>query len=229
MHIETISAGAFESALVHLNPEESFVSEAGSMYRASQNIDIDVTTKSKGKGGLMSGLKRMVAGESFFLSTYQVTDDQPGEVGLSATLPGQIRTLELDDSSIWFCTGGSFLGASPELYLKTKLQGFKGLFSGESLSFLRVSGAGSLVVSAFGKIREIEVQEEMTIDTGHVVAYEASLEYEITKAGSGWIHSFLAGEGFVMRFRGEGRVLVQSHNPRGFGTPLGLLLPQRKN
>ena len=74
MKIETLSGGAFESALVHIDPGESFVSESGAMYRASANIDIDVTTKSKGKGGLMSGLKRLFAGESFFFSTYRVTD-----------------------------------------------------------------------------------------------------------------------------------------------------------
>ena len=65
------------------------------------------------------------------------------------------------------------------------------------------------------------------IDTGHVVAYETSLEYTITKAGSSWLASWLAGEGFVMNFRGKGRVLVQSHNPTEFGRSVGPKLPPR--
>jgi uncharacterized protein (TIGR00266 family) len=229
MKIETLSRGAFESALVHLDSGESFVSESGAMYRASTNVDIDVTTRSRGKGGVMAGLKRLLAGEKFFFSTYTVTDGQPGEVGLSATLPGQVRVVEVDGSAPWLCTGGSFLGASPELQIDTEFQGMKGFLSGESISVLRVSGDGSLIVGAFGQIREIEVQEGLTVDTGHLVAYQDSLDYEITKAGSGWLHTFLAGEGFVMRFRGQGRLLVQSHNPRGYGGALGPILPARNS
>ena len=68
MRISIEDRGAFASALVHLDAGESFVSESGAMYRTSAEIDVDVTTRSKGKGGIFSGLKRLLGGESFFLS-----------------------------------------------------------------------------------------------------------------------------------------------------------------
>ncbi len=228
MNIEIQGKGAFDSALVQLQPGESFVSEAGAMYRASANVDIDVTTRSLGGGGLMAGVKRLLSRESFFLSTYQTTDGQVGEVGLAPTHQGQIKTLELEGSRDWFCAGGSYLGSTSGLSIDTEFQGMKGFFSGEAPFFLRVSGAGQLVVTSFGRIVAMDVEEPLTVDTGHLVAFESTLSYRLTKAGGSWFQSFLAGEGVVMEFSGQGRILTQSHNPQEFGRRLGPLLPKRK-
>ena len=62
MKIDILSKGAFESALVHLEQGDQFVSEAGAMYRASANVDVDVTTRSRGSGGLLAGVKRHAGG-----------------------------------------------------------------------------------------------------------------------------------------------------------------------
>ena len=220
--------GAFGSALVKLSQDERFVSESGAMYRTSANVDVDVTTRSRGQGGLLGGLKRMLAGESFFLSTYSLTDGGHGEVGLAPTLQGSVERIDVDGMTGWVCTGASFLGAGDELLLETKFQGMRGLVSGEGLFLVEVSGRGPLLVSAFGSLFEEKVAGDLVVDTGHVVAFEETLEYEITRAGGSWMQSFLGGEGFVMRFHGSGRVILQSHNPTGFGRLLGPLLPPRR-
>jgi len=229
MEIEILGKGAFESALVRLEPGERFVSEAGAMYRASPNVDVDVTTRGGRSGGLLSGVKRLLASESFFLSTYTAGEGRPGEVGLAPTHQGEIFLIDVDPSVMWVCTGGSYLGSSGGLSLDTRFQGLKGFVTGESLSFVEVSGMGQLLVSAFGRLVETDVDAPLTVDTGHVVAFESSLHYTIDKAGSSWLQSWLAGEGFVMHFSGKGRLLTQSHNPKGFGTALGSLLPPRKS
>ena len=228
MNIEVLERGAFCSALVHLQPGEEFISESGAMFRASSNIDIDVTTKSRGKGGIMGGIKRLLASENFFFSTYKCNDNQPGEVGLAPTLQGDMLAVQCDGEANWLCTGGSYVGSSPGLEINTQFQGMKGFFSGESLSFLEVSGQGVMVVSAFGRIFEYDIDGELVVDNGHVVAFEDSLTYNLQKAGASWIQSFLGGEGLVMKFSGQGRILVQSHNPKEFGGTLGSMLPPRK-
>jgi uncharacterized protein (TIGR00266 family) len=229
MEVQILGEGAFSSALVHLAPGESFVSESGAMFRASPNVDIDVTTRSRGKGGLLGGIKRLVAGESFFLSTYRVTDQHPGEVGLAPVLQGEVRAVALDGSAAWLCAGGSYIGSDAGLQVDTQFQGLKGLFTGEGLFFLRVSGAGDLIVSAFGRLDEVAVDGELVVDSGHVVAFEENLTYSLGKAGGSWIQSYLGGEGLVMRFSGRGRLLVQSHNRKEFGRTLGGRLPPREN
>ncbi len=227
MNIDIKERGAFCSALVHLQPGEEFVSEAGAMFRASSNINIDVTSKSKGKGGLMGGLKRLLAGENFFFSTYSCNDSRPGEVGIAPVLPGDVWAVDCDGSTEWICTGGSYLGSSSGLQIDTQFQGIKGFLSGEAVSFVKVIGTGELVVTAFGRISEFEVDGEITVDTGHVVAFENTLSYTPKKASKGWIQSYLSGEGIVLSFTGKGRILVQSHNPKEFGTSLGSILPSR--
>ena len=229
MEIEILGKGAFESALVHLEPGEQFISESGAMYRASPNVDIDVTTQSGGSGGLLSGVKRLLARESFFFSTYSTRDGQPGEVGLAPTHQGEVFLIDVEPSTTWVCAGGSYLGSTAGLKIETRFQGLKGFVTGESLSFVEVSGSGQLLVSAFGRLVETDVEEAITVDTGHLVAFENTLQYTITKAGKSWLQSWLAGEGFVMNFTGRGRIVTQSHNPSSFGGVLGRLLPPRKS
>ena len=226
MYIDVKEQGAFSYALVQLQRGESFVSESGAMFRASGDIDIDVTTKSRGRGGILSGLKRLISGDNFFFSRY-TADGSDGEVGLAPVLQGAVRAVELDGSEDWICAGGSYLGSDPELAVDTQFQGLKGMLSGESLFFLRVSGVGTLLVSAFGTLEEMDVDGELVVDTGHVVAFSSDLKYRATKAGGSWFHSWLAGEGVVLNFEGRGRVLVQSHNPREYGQDIGKRLPPR--
>ena len=228
MDITIAEKGAFSSALVKLQPGEQFVSEAGALFRASPNIDIDVTTRSGRSGGLLGGLKRALASESFFFSTYVCEGEEDGEVGLAPKLQGGITLIECDGGRSWICTGGSYLGSSTGLEIDTQFQGLKGMFSGELLSFLSVSGRGELLVNAFGKISELSVDGALTVDTGHVVAFEDSLSYSLGNAGGGWLQAILSGEGMVMKFQGQGRIYVQSHNPGEFGKVLGRMLPARR-
>ncbi|MBW3539536.1 MAG: TIGR00266 family protein [Planctomycetes bacterium] len=228
MDIQIRDRGAFSSALVRLLPGEQFVSEAGAMFRASSNIEVDVTARSRGKGGILGGLKRLLAAENFFFSTYACNDDQSGEVGLAPSLQGEVKIIECDGERSWICAGGSYLGSTADLQVDTKFQGLKGMFTGESMFFMNVSGTGQLLVNAFGRINELEVDGGLTVDTGHVVAFEDTLSYQLSKAGGSWIQSWLAGEGIVLKFSGRGRIFVQSHNASEFGGALGPLLPPRK-
>ena len=229
MEIDLSQGGLFARALVRLEPGERFVSDAGAMFRASSNIDIDVTTGSRGQGGILAGLGRLLTGDTFFLSTYEVTDGRAGEVGLAPTHMGEVREVKVSPDEAWLCAGGSFLGAASTLALDTRFQGLKGLLGGESLSLLRVSGSGVLLVSALGMLTSMEIDGELIVDTGHLVAFTESLAYRIDKVGGGWINTWLSGEGFVMRFSGKGRIILQSHNPTRFGRQLGPLLPERES
>ncbi|MFT5689661.1 MAG: hypothetical protein ACI8PQ_002509, partial [Planctomycetota bacterium] len=165
---------------------------------------------------------------SFFLSTYTILDKEPGEVGLAPVLQGQMISVGITPEIPWMCTGGSWIGSSEGLLVDTRFQGLKGLFTGESLSFLHLSGEGTMLISGFGRLTEIEVDGALTVDTGHVVAFEESLTYKLSKAGGSWIHAWLGGEGIVMEFEGRGKLIVQSHNAKEFGSALGRRLPPRE-
>ena len=232
MNVKIDTEGAFGSALVTVEAGEKFVSEAGAMYRASANMDIDVESRKKKDEGMWgafkSGMKAMFAGELFFLSSYTPNDGQAGEVGLAPTHQGEVRSVKVGPD-VWICSGGSYLGSSGGITLDTQYQGLtKGMFSKEGLVFVQASGEGDLLVNGFGRISSVDVSGGITIDNGHLIAFTEGLEYTISKAGSGWISSMMSGEGLVMNFRGQGKVLVQSHDPSRLGGVLGPLLPPRE-
>ncbi|TNE47588.1 MAG: TIGR00266 family protein [Deltaproteobacteria bacterium] len=226
MNLSIQGEGAFQSCRVELNSGESFVSEAGAMVQMTSSIDMDISTRSRGGGGLMGGLKRLLGGDTFFLATYTAREE--GHVVVAPTLVGNVVILDVTEGLPLICTGGSFLGCGDEVSLETQFQGGRGMLTGESLFFLELSGEGPALANAFGHVEAYDVDGSYIVDTGHVVAFESSLEYKIGKAGGSWMQSFFAGEGFVFHFHGQGRVWVQSHNPSVFGYSVGRRLPPRQ-
>ena len=86
-----------------------------------------------------------------------------------------------------------------------------------------------MLVGAFGGIQEMPVNGQLVIDNGHLVAWDGHLDFNLAKASSGWIGSFLSGEGMVCQFNGQGRVWIQTRNPNDYGVTMGRLLPPRTN
>ena len=121
----------------------------------------------------------------------------------------------------------SYLASASAVDIDLGFQGFKSAFSGESIFWLSITGYGPVLLSSFGGIYEIDVNGEYIVDTGHIVAFEKTLNFRITKAGGSWLGAFLGGEGLVCRFQGQGKLYCQTHNPCAFGRQIGSQLPPR--
>ena len=169
------------------------------------------------EGGFLRGLTRMVAGEKFFFQ-YLTASRGPGQVLLAHSLPGGIVDVELDGSYGLRVQKDGFLAATDGIEINTKMQNLiAGLFSGEGLFILNVSGRGTVFLSSYGAIHALNLAagEEMIIDNGHLVAWADYMQYSIEKASNGWISSIMSGECLVCRFKGPGVVLIQTRNPTG--------------
>lgn len=219
MEIQVQHRPGYALAVCSLATGESLKAESGAMVSMSSNIRVQT-----GSGGLGRGLKRaLLGGESFFLNTF-TAEKAPGEVTLAPSLPGDIHCLPLDGSLT--IQGTSYLGGSPDVSVDTQFKGLKGLFSGEGVFMLKAQGRGKLLISCFGALHEMHIDGEYVIDTGHVVAFDPGLDYSVTRVG-GWAATFFSGEGLVSRFRGTGRLWLQTRNPRAFGSLLGSRLTAR--
>ena len=193
---------------VQLQPGEQVVTEAGAMVWMSDNLDVTTSTR----GGVFSGLKRRVlSGESFFQNTY-AAEGGAGLLGLAPGQPGDIVPYDLDQSELYL-ERGAYLASTPDVECNSNFQGLRGLFN-EGLFILRASGDGTVFFNSYGDIEEVAVNGSYVVDNGHAVAWEPTLEYELTKARR--IRSFLFSDQLLMRFRGRGRLWVQSRNPRSF-------------
>jgi uncharacterized protein (TIGR00266 family) len=212
-------------AKIVMSPQEELVAEAGSMVAMSGSIQTSTTLRKGKGGGLMSGLKRMLAGESLFLSVFR-THGEGGDVFLAPQLLGDILPYQMQNQELVVQATG-YLASTPGVDVEVGFQGFKSFFSGESIFWLRASGQGLILLSAFGGIYEIDVNGEYVVDTGHIVAFERSLEFTIGKANNSWAGAIFGGEGLVCRFKGRGKLYCQTHNPGAFGTLVGSQLPPR--
>lgn len=228
MEIEIRHSPSFAVARCGLAAGEAVKAESGAMMATSHGVAIEAEMQ----GGLMKGLKRSVlGGESLFITTLTAPDGG-GWVDCAAALPGDVAVLEIDDSLN--LTRGSWLCSSPEIELDTKWGGFKNLAGGEGGFLVHASGRGKVVVSCYGAIESVELAsgEQIVIDSGHLVAFDPSVEYTtrmVAKGGGGLAQgiaqSLKSGEGLVMEFTGPGTVLTQSRDPGTLVSWLTTALP----
>ena len=218
--------GAFALAVINLQPEQQIAAEAGAMVSMSANIDLH----SELKGGVFGALKRAVGGESAFVSTFTARGGA-GEVTFAPGAPGDVAGIEMQNQT-FMVQSSSYLAGDISLQVDTKFGGSKSFFGGEGLFFLQITGAGLLLVSSFGAIhrKTLRPGEQYVVDTGHLVAWEGHMPYNLRKAAkSGFFRSFLSGEGLVAEFTGPGEVLIQTRNLAAFAGLLKPFFPSQGN
>jgi uncharacterized protein (TIGR00266 family) len=214
------------SATVRLAAREKLIAESGAMIAMSDGIQVETTSRSRGGGSMIKGLKRMFSGENFFLNHFSATADGQ-EVIVGPSLTGDVICHDLQAGHL-VVQGSSWLAAADGIDIDTTWQGFtSALFSGEGMFWVKCSGQGKVLLNSFGGIYAIDVRDSYTVDTGHIVAFEDTLSFRLGKAGASLIGSWLGGEGLVCKFAGQGRLWCQTHNPPSFGRLLGPKLKPR--
>ncbi|MDS0133458.1 MULTISPECIES: TIGR00266 family protein [unclassified Amycolatopsis] len=202
---------SFAVARLMLAPGEPCQVESGAMMATSYGVQV----QSQAQGGIMKGLGRaFLSGESFFISTFTAPPNG-GWVDVAANLPGDIQVITLDGRTGWAVTRGCWLASSHGVQTETKWGGVKNLMGGEGGFLTHATGQGQLLVSCYGAVETITLQqgEMVTIDTGHVVAYADTVQYQIRKVAQGIIQSMKSGEGLVFDFVGPGQIMTQTRNP----------------
>ena len=218
---------AYALAVVHLETGERFRAEAGAMVSMDETIRIETKTG----GGLGSVLKRTVlGGESLFVNDMVATRDD-SRLTLAPALPGDIAAVDLGAGQELLVQSGSYMASSPEVVVDTKFGAGKSFFSGEGLFLLKLTGPGTVLLSSYGAIVPLDLAagESHVVDTGHMVAFDSTMGYEVRKAGGSWKTTLVGGEGLVVRVSGPGRFYFQTRSPGGLVDWLIPRLPQRSN
>jgi uncharacterized protein (TIGR00266 family) len=201
-------APAYAALKLRLRPDQTVLVESGALAA----MDSCIQMKSKMQGGLMKSLGRMLGGESLFMSEF-TAKQRSGELLIAPGVPGDVKHYPLNGNALMVQSSG-FVACSPTVTLDTKFQGMKGFFSGESMFLVRASGTGDLWFSSYGAVLEIPIDGDYVVDTGYVVAFEETLSYQVEMMGGlsfkGLRTGLLGGEGLVCRFRGRGRLWIQS-------------------
>ncbi|WP_238902527.1 TIGR00266 family protein [Clostridium sp. YIM B02506] len=217
----TIHGDDMQFVEVLLDPNETMIAEAGSMMMMDNPIEMATTFgdgSSKG-GGFMDKLfsagKRVVTGESLFMTTFTNMGYDRAMVSFAAPYPGKILPIQLSQyNGTLICQKESFLCAQKGTQIGiefTKKFG-AGIFGGEGFILQKLQGDGLAFVHAGGTILEKELYsgQILKIDTGCIVAMTTSVDYDIQFVG-GIKNALFGGEGlFFATLKGPGKVWIQS-------------------
>ncbi len=205
---------------ITLDPNEVVIAEAGAMMYMTKGIQMQTVFGDPSKeqgfiGKLFDAGKRMITGESLFLTTFGAMGSQREKVAFASPYPGKIVPMALDQmGGEMLCQKNAFLCAARGVQIDIAFQKKIGvaLFGGEGFILQRLRGDGLAFVHAGGTIvrRDLAPGEELRVDTGCLVAFQPSVNYDITSAG-GIKTSLFGGEGiFLASLRGPGAVWLQS-------------------
>ena len=219
MEVKIMYAPSYSMANVKLAPGENIQVESGSMVSMSLGINIET----RAAGGFLKALGRSIlGGESFFMNTFTAPPGG-GEINLAPALPGDMFVIDILNETM-LIQSGSYCASSSGVSIDTKWGGARTFFASEGLILLKATGQGKVILSSYGAIHEIVLgtNEKYIVDTGHFVAFEEKLGFEIKKIG-GLKSTFLSGEGLVVELTGPGKALLQSRSVDAF---LGWLVPK---
>lgn len=215
-------------ARLALSRGESVKIENGSMvYSRGVEISGGLNSKKKGLGGVLGAIGRSItSGESMFITTATGTVDD-GEIAIAPPIPGKIVNLQVGGQQQYRLNTGAFLACDATLDYTMVNQGLgRAVFGGTGgLFVMETNGAGTIMVSAFGDILSLDVTPEspLVVDNEHVVAWDASLNYNIQVASG--MFGFTTGEGVVNSFNGYGRVYIQTRNLQNLAQAMHPYLP----
>ncbi len=206
---------------VELDPQETVIAEAGAMNYMEDGINFETKMGdgSKPSSGVMDSLlnvgKRVLTGESIFMTHFSNTGAGKKRVAFAAPYPGKIIAVDMNEvNGELICQKDAFLcaafGTSVDIAFQQRLGA--GFFGGEGFILQRLRGDGKAFIHVGGTVikRELKAGETLRVDTGCLAAFTKGIDYNIERAGN--LKSMVfGGEGlFLATLRGEGTVYLQS-------------------
>ncbi len=206
---------------IELDPLEGVVAESGSFMMMDDNITMDTifgdgSGQSKDiLGSLFSAGKRLLTGESLFMTVFTNASGQKRKISFASPYPGKIIPVHLTDfNGEFICQKDAFLcaakGVSISIEFSKKIG--RGLFGGEGFIMQKVQGDGLAFLHASGTVvkRDLKAGEMLRVDTGCLVGFSRTVDYDIEFVG-GIRNTIFGGEGmFFATLRGPGTVAIQS-------------------
>lgn len=210
-----------QAVIITLDPGEAAVAEAGAMMYMEDGIRMATTLDATGQGGgslfgkLLAGGKRLLSGDSFFVTLFANEARVRRDVAFSSPFPGKILPVDLKEwGGTIIAQKDSFLCGARGINVTvafTKRIG-AGFFGGEGFILQRLDGDGLAFLHACGALhhRDLAAGETLRVDTGCLVAMQPSVDYDIQMV-PGVKTALFGGEGlFFARLTGPGRVILQT-------------------
>lgn len=214
---------------ITLDPGEAVQAEAGAMVM----MEPDITMSTEMPGGFFGSVLRKVSGETFFMTFFTNEGSKRRRVSFASPMPGQIRPLDLAaQGGAFYCQRRAYLASARGIEITVALTKrlTSGLFGGEGLILQKLEGDGWAFLGAGGTLieRDLAAGETLTVDTGCLVGFSATCDYDIAFQ-RGIKNMVFGGEGlFVTHISGPGKVIVQTQPIAELALALHALVPQER-
>ena len=210
-----------QGVVITLDPEEAVVAEAGAMMYMQDGIRMITTLDQSGRGSgtivdrLFAAGKRVLSGNTFFVTIFVNESMQRRDVAFAAPFPGKIQTIDLAKwGGTLIAQKDAFLcgarGVDVSIAFARRIGA--GFFGGEGFILQKLSGDGLVFLHACGTLTEMTLAEgeRLRVDTGCLVAIQPTVDYDIQMV-PGVKTALFGGEGlFLVQLTGPGRVILQT-------------------
>lgn len=234
MQIDVQHRPAYALATVILETGESVIAEGGAMVSKDTHVTISTSATSPEaqpkRYGCLPWFFRSFGDLFRNTAVYQNKFEAagyPGAVTFAPKAAGDVVVHELQEHTGLVLQATAFLCSAASVGLDNEWGGADAFLRGNGVFMVRAAGEGLMAFSSFGYIREIQVEESLVVDAGHVVAFEDTLSFEVRKFTNSPLQRWFGGEDYIVEFHGEGRLWIQSHNPKSYGQIIGPMLPKR--
>jgi uncharacterized protein (TIGR00266 family) len=209
----TIQGDNLQVIRIKLQPGQELFAEAGKMVYKQTQVAWETRMTGETLGEKIWGaVKRKLMGESLFMTYFRASS--PGEVGFAGSYPGRVQVFDLKAGQSIFVQRDAFVVAQSSTTLNIALvkKLGAGFFGGEGFILEQLTGPGTVFIHAGGDFVEFTLAagESLQVDTGCIVAFDETVDYDIQLAG-GIRTAIFGGEGlFLATLTGPGRVIIQS-------------------
>jgi uncharacterized protein (TIGR00266 family) len=196
-----------------LQPGETIFSEAGELSWMTQSIQMQTHTQAGGGGGFLGVLKRVAGGGTIFMTEYSAYGMQ-GEIAFATRVPGHILPIEVNGGQEYMVHRHGFLCGTNQVQLGVGFQQSlgAGIFGGDGFLLQKIGGYGTAWIELSGEliVKDLQPGETLRVHPGHVGAFTASINFQITRV-PGIRNLIFGGDGlFLAALTGPGRVWLQT-------------------
>lgn len=206
-----ITGELLQFANIEMEPNEDIFAVSGSMAYMTGNVTMD----SKLEGGILKSIKRAVGGGASFMVRFKA-HGSPGIVGIGSSIPGKIVEIDVGESQ-WIIQKSAYLGSESTVEMDTVYQKKfpSSVFGDDGLVLQKVSGKGMMFLSSCGDFYSMDLKQgqQYKVSTPRAMAWERSVNYEISSIGSVKATMFGSEGLLVTTLTGPGRIIIQSMSP----------------
>jgi uncharacterized protein (TIGR00266 family) len=213
MKVEILNQPNTAIAHIQLEIDEEILAQAGSVMIMSDQLKIN-TMMQRGSEKIADNKKYISKEKFLFLNSFKAKETE-GEIYLAPPLIGEIFVHSMSKYKL-IVRINAYLASSSKIEIFSGFDKFKSLFSNESNSWLSLVGEGTVLISAFGRVTEVDVDGEYIINLENVIAFENSLNFKLVSSQSMWFQSLISQKESLCHFKGKGKVVCQTHRTKAF-------------